>query len=768
MNTKNRIFYFLVAFILWPFVANSQDNIKSQKEISVSKKNTPVNSVAFSPDGTKLVFSLNRGVVKLWNLSTHEFKTMLHPGATCDASFSPDGKFIGVACADNIAYLWNTEGKMCNRFTGHGALVKSFTEQLRDPWGINEVDFTKEGNLITCSHDRTCKVWKADSTKQLLTTYPVSEDNTGPLSCGQSGNNFIVGGHSGLAEFFNNENKVELSPKNISSVTFSSSGAYFSTASLVEVDPASYNFEDMSKPAQGSTGIVRIFTNTKKLFSEINIVRPTKIVFSPDEKMILIGNESGKISLWTVEGKKVKEFTGHIAEVTGLSFNKKSDRFVSSSLDGTLKIWDFTGKLIATLYSDVEDTDKFIIVSAKGYYYSSTREVDGFYYIINNKAYGFEQFDLLYNRPDLVLRELGYVSETILNAQKLLFEKRMEVMGINSTEELEIPQIKLNWSADFVTSSSNFVFSLECQTIKSPLKSIFISVNGVPLNGKTGLPVEGNLKIMKEFSIKLCTGKNNIAVSVMAENGMESIKEEKIIFYNKEKEKPKLYFIGLGSGKFSQNNEDYKLNSGKDINDVVEELKKNRASYFSDIVPLVFNDEMVVQDNFAHIRRELLSRSEVDDIVVLYFVGHGVLDKNNSYFLSSFNIDFNNPSSGGISYESLDRILDSIPSRNKLILLNACYSGEYNSQPALFAAMNNQFYDLRKNSGAYVITSSSSNKPSYFPANSNSLFTEALLTIIRTETSLNVSSLKDSINKNINHQKSTLRQYNMENNFTIW
>ncbi len=64
-----------------------------------------VECLAFSPDGTKLLWGENRGKVALWDLTGDRllFRDTLHDRAVSDVRFSPDGTLMASAGGDAIA-----------------------------------------------------------------------------------------------------------------------------------------------------------------------------------------------------------------------------------------------------------------------------------------------------------------------------------------------------------------------------------------------------------------------------------------------------------------------------------------------------------------------------------------------------------------------------------------------------------------------------------------------------------------------------------------
>ena len=95
--------------------------------------------------------------------------------------------------------------------------------------------------------------------------------------------------------------------------------------------------------------------------------------------------------------------------------------------------------------------------------------------------------------------------------------------------------------------------------------------------------------------------------------------------------------------------------------------------------------EEVTEEAIAKFRVKLES-ANVDDVVCMFYAGHGLLDSELNYYLGAYNIEFQNPSKGGISYDVIEQVMDAIPPRNKFILVDACHSGEIDKEEIMLAA----------------------------------------------------------------------------------
>jgi len=111
-----------------------------------------VRSVAFSPDGTRLASASDDGTVKLWDpQSGTELRTLKgHSGTVESVAFSPDGTRLASASWDETVKLWDPQsGTELRTLKGHSGTVES-------------VAFSPDGTrLASASWDETVKLWDA-------------------------------------------------------------------------------------------------------------------------------------------------------------------------------------------------------------------------------------------------------------------------------------------------------------------------------------------------------------------------------------------------------------------------------------------------------------------------------------------------------------------------------------------------------------------------------------------------------------------------------
>jgi WD40 repeat protein/uncharacterized caspase-like protein len=468
----------------------------------------------------------------------------------------------------------------------------------------------------------------------------------------------------------------------------------------------------------------------------------------------------------------------------------------------------------------VDESGDWIIWNEEGYFTSSKKGSKYVGYHVNqgrekeSKYFPFEQFDLKYNRPDIIMKELSMADDDVIKAYYLAYQKRLKRMGIEESQlsgDIHLPVVLVNdYKLDETKQEVMLNFSASDE--KYTLDRVNVYVNDVPVYGTAGISIRGQLlqQYSSNIDIALCPGKNKIQISVLNSKGAESLKETFTVI-NKSSGKPDLYLISIGVSKYKD--EKFNLNfAAKDAKDVVRFFEK--CGLYNQVFVTELTNEQVTKEAILKLKSSFLSKAQTRDVVMMFAAGHGVLDHKMNYYFGTYDMDFMNPASGGIAYEDLEQLLDGIKPVKKLFLMDSCHSGELDSDEYTVASAttvksgsvtfrnagnvnavtkngfglsqsaqlaSELFADLRRGTGATIISSAGGAEYAMESDKwKNGLFTYCLLSGIQDmscdvnkDGEILLSEIQNHVYNKVSElsggkQRPTTRRENLEFDFRVW
>jgi len=534
---------------------------------------------------------------------------------------------IGVDGVFDIAFSPNNNQLIAVGRNGVAVIVDILTKEIFElkghTSGIKNVHFNEQGNIIyTSSYDSTIKIWNTHN-QQLVYTIPV----------GESILNTVVSTQKNLL--------IATTSKSIKAWLLSNYTSLFSVT-----------------PNNNFIQQIQLFKNSPEIL----------VSFSANEAPILINELTGK-----------KLYTFPLAMMGNISI-ANNDSMITTIYANKISRWNKnTSNLISSFFSI--NTSDYLSLTNDKYYKCTPNATKMLHYVTKDlKIISFEQLDVKYNRPDKVLEAIGSTDTALINSYQKAYQKRIKKLGIDTTQFKEgysIPE------ADFINSNNieyeqnkdKLVLKIHGTDSTYKLDRFNVWVNEVPVFGLRGLHTKRKNSFDTTIIITLSKGENRIETSITNVNGTESYKMPLFIKYTPTNlKKEKAHFIGIGIDEFS--NADYNLRwSVKDIQDLAVKLQ---SKYPNIIIDTLFNKN-VTKENILSLKKKLLQLNE-DDKVIVSYSGHGVLSKGFDYFLSTYNITFDNPEQNGLAYDDLENLLDSIKPRKKLMFIDACHSGEVDKE----------------------------------------------------------------------------------------
>jgi len=181
--------------------------------------------------------------------------------------------------------------------------------------------------------------------------------------------------------------------------------------------------------------------HTGDLIQEINNGYVSPTFSNRNEKILVTDNNKVKI-IDSETGKLLNTLSEHTENVYYVAWSENDNLILTAAKDTSVKIWDSkSGELIRSIYNSqlklnslvtgkeimqyiAIDSDNFFAVTPDNYYQASRKALSNLSFRFNNKLYGFKEFDLKYNRPDIVLSSLGYADSTLINAYHKAYLRR--------------------------------------------------------------------------------------------------------------------------------------------------------------------------------------------------------------------------------------------------------------------------------------------------------------------------------------------------------
>ena len=592
---------------------------QSGKQLSLLEGHTSyVNAGRFSQDGKYVVTSSDDKTAKVWEWEREKCVGDLvgHSAWVVMASFSPDGKYVVTASWDNTARVWERTGKPIAVLKGHADF-------------INMALFSPDNKqVITVADDHEIKFWNINDNKAVRTIHGHSDD--------------------------------------VVSLGFSSNGKLFITSS----------WDKTAKIWETATG-----KRLNTLIGHRGYVNAAE--FSSNGKFVVTASRDNTAKIWdVVTGKLIHDLQGHTGEVNSAKFSHDDKFVVTASLDNTCKVWETnTGKLLYT-FLILDNKEYFTwLNSEKGIgYYSGKKEAIRFLsFHIGKINYSFDQFDLQYNRPDKVLEALGNKDTAWISLLRNAYQKRMQRLSISTVLTSGVLSFPI---ADFANrdtikydyKAGNLKLHIKGSDNSFQLDRFNVWVNEVPEYGSKGFSIRDQYKrsVDTVISINLLQGENRVETSVFNVNATESYRSPLFVNYTPASPlKDTLYYIGIG---VNQHKNDPSRNlsfAAKDIRDLDSLFRKNNTT----VVSKIFIDSSSTKENILSVKKMLMNTG-INDKVIIALSGHGVLHEQKDFYFGTYDIDFNKPNERGLKYEDLESLLDDIPARKKLLLIDACHSGE--------------------------------------------------------------------------------------------
>jgi WD40 repeat protein/serine/threonine protein kinase len=330
----------------------------------------PVMAAAFSPDGRRIATGSFDRTARIWDAATgRQLLVVRHPDRVRSVAFSPSGSQLITASYDHTARIWDAAtGRLIRILTGHSALVTAAT-------------FSPDGHrIVTSSYDKTARIWDA-ATGRLIRLLAGHTDVLTSAAFSPGGRRVVTSSADRTARIWDVASGRQIAllsghTQLVASAVFSADGRRVLTASYDQmvrlwdavsgrqlevlsghtdfVEGAVFSPDGAHVATASSDGTARVWEALPK--DQLRLLAGHRgtvamAAYSPDGHRIVTASFDGRARIWDAQsGKPLIVLTGHKDEVAAAAFSPDGDRVVTASLDGTARIWDgATGRELRVL-----------------------------------------------------------------------------------------------------------------------------------------------------------------------------------------------------------------------------------------------------------------------------------------------------------------------------------------------------------------------------------------------------------------------------------
>uniref|UniRef100_A0A0D9WSJ9 WDR36/Utp21 C-terminal domain-containing protein n=1 Tax=Leersia perrieri TaxID=77586 RepID=A0A0D9WSJ9_9ORYZ len=325
-----------------------------------------VTALSFQTDGQPLLASGgSSGVISIWNLEKRRLHSVIreaHDGSILSLHFFANEPILMSSASDNSIKDQQSRELSQRHVSKRAKKLRLKEEEIKlkpvIAFDCAEIRSRDWCNVVTCHTDTPqAYVWRLQNFvigEHILTPSSGTKSPIKACAISACGNFTFLGTEGGWIEKFNLQSGI-------------SRGSYIDTSLAIkrahdgEVVGLACDATNGSLISAGYGGDIKVWDfKSCKLKSRLDIGKSvTKIAYHRANGSLLatVADDMVLILFDTVAMKMVRRFEGHTDRVTDLCFSEDGKWLVSSSMDGTLRIWDISlARQIDAMHVDVSIT----------------------------------------------------------------------------------------------------------------------------------------------------------------------------------------------------------------------------------------------------------------------------------------------------------------------------------------------------------------------------------------------------------------------------
>lgn len=629
----------------------------SAPKADVTGHGNPISVVSFSPDRELLAAGGADSIVRIWNLQTGSVQMLEgHAGEIRGLSFSPDSNKVVSSGrhSHGTLRLWDAR---------KGTLLRAL-----NAFTPYSVAFHPDGRSVVADGMSSLTVWDSggDSKLEMHSTHSLHEG--GFVAVSPNGKT-IAGASVALKKHHRPDVGYEVDKYTIT-IFDRDTGRDLRvvTGHDERINSGAFSPDGQTLVSGSSDRTLKMWdANGGRLIRTLlgHSAAVRSVAYSPTGAMIASGSEDQTVKLWDAKtGRPLNTLAGHIGAVTSVSFGPEGRTVAAGGLDGAILIWSTEdGSLLLNL--SVFEGRQWIAYNPHGYYTGSDGHANFVTWRIGNTIYDSDQFFERFYTPDLLLR---------------VFQGKLPVSEPASRTVAPPPDVLIvSPRPGQVLTEPEIEVSLEVKDLGGGVNEVRLFQNGKQVNpesGVRGAALEASGPSRK-YKLALLEGQNVLRATAFSSDRTESKPHEITVQLRAPKKEAALRLLAVGISRYK--NPALSLTYAKaDADSLVSFFKATGSRLFREVDITELSDEAATEANIAQAFLSLQRRALPEDVIIVFFAGHGGIAGAQWYFIP---YDLSSPEheselvAHGVSSARLQQQLRTFSSLKTILLVDACYSG---------------------------------------------------------------------------------------------